>query len=532
MTQSVPKLSDRAFFIIALATGLCLQFYPLFLSAFQLTIWDQSDSRLIHYILEHGYQWLKGNPLHAHYLSPPVYQPHPGTLAYSELLVGAVPIYAVFRALFPAEFAYQLWMLACQTLSFASFYFLLTWALGFRRAPAVIGAFLFAFARFKSAQLGHFQLCLQFYAIFSLAFYVRALRGHPRAAQLTVVAFFCFGLQLVTSFYHAWFLSLIVFIALAGALLRPATRTLIIDRARAQWGAHLIGFAVIALILAPFFPTLLAAKRELGPRAFEEVSQLLPRLASWFYMGAESVLYGWTAQWSVFKLPMEHEQRLACGWITMALLAYGTWKYRCSSGRGAFSFLLGVTAFLFIWSLQVSDYTLWRTIHFTFPAGRSIRGVSRISFWLWLPLIIGFVGWLSSALATRGREKWIYALFLLIAAEQSATSPSYPTEAPVIRARAIAVAVPKDCKEFFYLPTSMTFEPHVTHLDAMWAAEYAGIPTINGYSGGYPRGWEELYNHRPKNEEDRKRIEFELRQWYHLKGLTIRPDCWVTLALP
>jgi len=528
MTDS--KASSRAFFILALATGLMLQFYSLFFSGFQQTIWDQSDSRLVHFILEHGFQWLKGNPLDAHYLSPPVYNPHPGTLAYSELLVGALPLYAPLRIFFSPEFAYQAWMLLVQIIGFFSFYFLLTWSLNFNRMASVLGAFLFTFARFKSAQLGHFQLSLQFYAIFSIALMVRAVRGHPRAPFLIVGSYFLFGIQLVTSFYHAWFLSLIVFISGLAAIARPQWRTSLLKELRSQWAAHALGLVFVVAILAPFLPSLLSAKKELGPRAFEEVSQLLPRLASWFYMGKESFLYGWTAPWPMFQLPMEHEQRLGVGLFSLSLLILGTrrtLRHSSEEGKQVYRFLLGVTFFLFLWTLQVTDYTLWRTIHFTFPGGRSIRAVSRISFWLWIPLIIGLVSWISRESKLRG--KWVIGMFTIIALEQVATLPSYPTQEPVARARAVAAVIPKDCPNFFYSPLSSILEPHTTHLDAMWAALFSGIPTINGYSGGYPRGWEELYNHQAYKPEDQTRLEFELKQWFNLKGMAFRPDCWVKI---
>jgi hypothetical protein len=51
-------------------------------------------------------------------------------------------------------------------------------------------------------------------------------------------------------------------------------------------------------------------------------------------------------------------------------------------------------------------------------------------------------------------------------------------------------------KAFAYMPKKSPEPPYVIHLDAMMAAQNLAIPTVNGYSGKFPRDYaESFYSH-------------------------------------
>jgi hypothetical protein len=50
-------------------------------------------------------------------------------------------------------------------------------------------------------------------------------------------------------------------------------------------------------------------------------------------------------------------------------------------------------------------------------------------------------------------------------------------------------AAPTDCRSF-YIASEPGQPPSIVQIDAMLVAQRVGIPTINGYSGNFPPGWE------------------------------------------
>jgi hypothetical protein len=74
------------------------------------------------------------------------------------------------------------------------------------------------------------------------------------------------------------------------------------------------------------------------------------------------------------------------------------------------------------------------------------------------------------------------------------------------------------CQAFVYAPAYERDGPGVPpswklQVDAMWAALETGIPTVNGYSGTFPRGYGELWDNRAFAGAARSRIQDALQKW-------------------
>lgn len=78
----------------------------------------------------------------------------------------------------------------------------------------------------------------------------------------------------------------------------------------------------------------------------------------------------------------------------------------------------------------------------------------------------------------------------------------------------LAATVPRDCAAFVYTPPPDGWPAWRSHIDAMWAARVAGIPTLNGYSGNVPPGWK-LDECQVRTPADRARLEDAVEAWIH-----------------
>src|SRR5262249_28767940 len=153
-------------------------FYPVLFSGFERVPGDPADARLVNYLLEHTWHWLRRDPPHRDLWGPPFFYPEPNVGAYSDVLLSAGPCYWPWRALgLPPETTFHLCFLLLASLNYWSFYLFQTRCLRFPPAAAGLGAFLFAFASPRLVQVSHLQLHAHFYTVLCLYAAFRLLAG-------------------------------------------------------------------------------------------------------------------------------------------------------------------------------------------------------------------------------------------------------------------------------------------------------------------------------------------------------------------
>ncbi|MEP7067089.1 MAG: hypothetical protein ABI889_13720 [Gemmatimonadota bacterium] len=496
--------------------GLLLQFHPMLLSGLHRMQSDWGDTRLNNYILEHGYRWLLGFPGHERFWSPPVFYPAPNTAAYSDVLLGVAPFYWLWRVTgFAPDTSFQLWMLTIATLNFVSAFVLFSRGFRIRPIASVIGAMLLSFAAERTAQVIHAQLIAHFYIAIAILAVLEIFRAEPelRAGVMIVQrrTAWVFALaaataaQLYSSFYYGWFLIFALAIAALWALVRPGTRRRVLLTARANLGA-LAGAALASLLaLAPLVSHYLEAQRQVGTRSFALVETMLPRLESWAYMGPSSWLYGWIAALSGFRdLPMEHEQRLGLGVVTVMCAATGLWMARRRRDV-QFAVIVPLTMALLATEWP-GGFTLWHAAYLYVPGAGALRAVSRIGVALLIPASLGVALLIESlartlrippsrtAMRLRQRDRLRRALIAamvtgVIVVEQVQEPRSYDKSEGRARVARVANGIGAGCQLFLYTTTGGDDDPWNYHADAMWASMERGIPTINGYSGNEPPLW-------------------------------------------
>ncbi len=502
--------------IAAWIVGMLLQFHPILLSGFRRMQSDWGDTRLNNYILEHGYRWLLGSSGHEHFWSPPVFYPVQNTAAYSDVLIGVAPFYWVWRLLgFQPDTSFQLWLLTIATLNFASAFVLFTRGFRCRPLAAAVGAMLLSFASVRTAQVMHAQLLAHFYIAIAILAVLEIFRPEPvLRAGVPVVerrTWWVFALagasvaQLYSSYYYAWFLFFALLLAAAWALVLPGTRRRFLVIVRANLRALGAAAVLSALLVAPLAAHYVRAEHEVGTRRFDVVESMLPRLASWAYMGSDSWLYGWLAGLGAFHtLPMEHEQRLGLGVVTIVCAVAGLWMAR--RRRDVQLAILVPLTMALLATEWPNGATLWHVIYSLVPGAAALRAVSRIGVALLFPVSLGVALLVNSltrarrippsrtALVLRRRDARRRALVgativAAIVAEQVQQPRSYEKREGRERVARVESGIGARCQAFLYTTIDGADDPWNYHADAMWAFMDRGVPTLNGYSGNVPPQW-------------------------------------------
>ena len=75
MVMNIARIKTTLLVIGFLLLGLGCFFYPTWSTFFQNIQTDPGDTRFNNYVLEHGFQWISGNPVHKDFWSPPIFFP-------------------------------------------------------------------------------------------------------------------------------------------------------------------------------------------------------------------------------------------------------------------------------------------------------------------------------------------------------------------------------------------------------------------------------------------------------------------------
>jgi hypothetical protein len=283
------------------------------------------DSRLINYLLEHSYRWIKQEPLHREFWDIPIFYPTRNTAGFSDTLLTIAPLYWGWRATGLApDTAFQLWMLTISALNFLGGYWLLR--AGFRRSAAgsIAGAFLFAFAAPRVNQIEHQQLMPQIFIVGTIMALFAIFRGRPSTRGpltplvLWLTAGLCLVAQFYTSVYLGWFFALALVLAFAWALFLPWYRLHLIGVIREQWMAIGLGTVLSALAIRPLLNHYVMAMSEVGMPDYQAmVAASVPDWRACVYMGPGSWIWGWMPRLRLFHLlGLEQAMRSGLGLVT------------------------------------------------------------------------------------------------------------------------------------------------------------------------------------------------------------------------
>lgn len=475
----------------AWAVGVMLAFHGILLSRFALVEGDLLDSRFNLYLLEHSWLWLLRVPGQQQFWNAPFYYPARNVIAYSDTLLTVAPVYWLLRAIgLGPTTSLQWWLIVMATLNFAGAYALIRRAIRVRPTAAALGAFLFAFANVRTSQLAHPQLEPQFYTLIALYALVRVFEDdapHAPAARWLLVFAAALAAQFWAAFYYGFFLALSLGIAALCALAVPSLRVRLVQVVRRNAAATAACVALGAVLVASLASHYLAVARTIGVRPYGALAPFMPTPASWLYMGRDNWMYDTLWRGAHFTLSMPQEQQLGLGLVTTGLVIWGLWGAR-RSPLGILAIATGA-ALMLCTTVFPGGHTAWPIIFDWMPGARALRAISRVGLILLVPAAIGIALFFETALAARWRVAATLAALVFMLEQGQSVEVYSKAAARAERTRVEAMVAPS-CGTVLYAPLHgkrMTWNYQV---DGMWAGLDRHVPTINGYSGNAPAGWD------------------------------------------
>lgn len=468
-------------------------FHPTIGSGFSRLQTDLGDTRLNAFLLEHGWLWLTGRP-GVQLWSPSIFYPSPNALAFGDLMLSFAPLYWPWRLLgFGQVLSFQLWMICVAVCNFLVCFSFLRRCAGFDRLGSALGSFVISFAASRIGQLGHQQMLPIFFVIgalwsvWSLVAAAEASKADCRRPWAVAVLFGCLVAQFYGSYYNFVFASAILVATVLLALVAPTSRRILANLLRGNWRVLLAASCGALLLALPAACHYLEAAGLVGVRRPGSAFASLPRLASYLLVSGRSWWYGWMSELPPMAgLTNSHEHAIGLGFITTGCMVWVGWKTR---SRPAVRLAIAVMLLL---GLLVTHFPggirLWTILHQAYPPFQAIRAVSRIGMLLAIPAGIA-IGWLVSH-----RNGGIPGRVVLLAAalaclEQGVTTQSVEVSLVEARVREVAERLDPSTEVFFVVPKGGGRKWAWYQLDAMWAQQRTGVPTINGYGGNRPPGW-------------------------------------------
>lgn len=491
------KYKQDIFVVILLLLVILIYLLQFLGTGLESIFGDLGDARLNNYFLEHGYQYLIGN--HSSFWSAPFYYPAQNVMTYSDNHLGTLPFYSLFRLLdYDIETSYQLWMILIFLLNGISTYVILR-LFKFNILGSFSGALLFAISAPVMLKTGHFQLIPRF--MVPIIFYA----GLKYVESFNIKYFYIFSFAFVYQFYigiYIGFFAIISFIILLPLMFvyiknNHNLKSIFNKKYISQF--VLISILSVVLLYLLFSPYL-AYKEVSGGRSWDEIASMLPRLASWIYTSG--------SYFNIFNtigthLPMQHEHIIFLGVVPYVLFFTIIFLYSKKSDSEFFAEYKNIilvslaTIFLiFLVTLFIGGGSLYKYTFYQIPGFDAIRAVTRIMLFLAFPfaVLLAFMITIISKSNFNFLNKIGLLGFILLfgAFEQYRVNiATYDKHQAQERYLNIYQEI-KDISDYdliYVQRTKPSSSFYADELDAMFVSLMINKPTINGYSGNTPQGY-------------------------------------------
>jgi len=340
---------------------------------------DAIDARFNIYILEHGYSYLTGR-LDSYWNAPFMY-PEANVIAYSDNLLGTLPLYALFRAWGLDIFkSFQMWFILMCILNYLSAYYFFRAAFKDKLA-AVLGAFVFAFSLSLFSQITHAQLFPRF--PIPLAFLFAFRFGESAKPSFLALALISVVYQFYCGVYLGFFLALSIGIYLFSFIISKEFRKSI--PVKSDWWLKvtvpsIICGGLLLFLLLPYYKK----QQEFSKEAFREIFRTIPSPDSYIYSFPGSVLWGFLNTKPAGSLAYwDHE--IFPGFIPLvALILVLAWcsicrfhprfRFPIASSKARFFATAAITILIYT---RFGDFSVYKAIY-QLPGFSSLRSITRI----------------------------------------------------------------------------------------------------------------------------------------------------------
>ncbi len=455
---------------------------------------DLFDARFNSVILEHLYQWVRGEV--PSLWSPAFFYPFENVLAFSDNHFGSGWSYILFRlAGLQREYAYLAWFIVGKLLNFWVTFYVFR-RLGFSVLAAGVGAFVFTFALPALPKEAHAQLTYRFAVPLAFLAMYQFLQSKNIFAFVRVI--FWLLIQFLCSIYLGVFLiyllgiMTLVWILSKKEYLFRHWKTGQSHSKTAIGTAWIFIFLLCGVIFALLYQYQIVSLEYGFNRSLVEITSMIPTTSS-YLIADGSLLTKWIGQsFAQVSMRYEHQMFFGLGLFLVGMLGI-YYLYRGGVhqqlGRVSAWTLVG----LIVLTFSIHGYSIYRVLLYL-PGVGSVRAVSRIVLIMLLPL--GIIAAIAIDSVQQRFNKWqtrwamLIALVLLVVAESIFYQP-YSTGISkwVDRQNDLNARLPSyDLKDPIIFVTGNPDDPHMkaVELDGMIFAQDRHLPTLNGYSGNVP----------------------------------------------
>lgn len=504
MKKVIKKLIPFSIPLLLLLIGLYLVPIKIFEPNFTKIIGDMGDARFNNYILEHGYKYLHGE-VYSFWDAPMMY-PIKNVIAFSDNLLGTMPIYSFFRFIgYDRETSFQYWIISLFVLNFICFYLVLfRWSKN--NILSAVSAYIFAFGIYNIAHLYHVQVLPKFIAPFVIYWFWRFLSKHK------LKYFLYSSLGLVYQFYCVIYLGFfliygLLFFFIAYFIIFK-NRDFFANFRKIKYSLYFFFIVAISAILLSFLliPYINITKVT-GMCHYEDIVSNIPRPISYFFTPLASKSWHILSLHSQYAFPnwwIQFNFVGALPWIGIILSVFLMFSKKNNAEQKKFNiFLLLSLALNISFCLNINDYSLYKFI-FYLPGFSSMRSINRILNIQIMFFLFIFVFAFNDLLKTKKVVKSIIFLLPILVVVDNLIDVNKLKRFDKLNSQNkvneivqnISSQYNKKFKAIAYMPiiskptgTDIHQKLIELNISSMLAAQELNIPIVNAYTGHYPKNY-------------------------------------------
>lgn len=480
--------------IVMLLIGVWL--FPLDIIQRDLSVMpgDKGDSRFNNYILEHGYNFLKGDV--KNYWDAPFMYPEKLTIAYSDNLLGTVPLYALFRFMHcDRQTSFQLWFIALFVLNFLCCYWALKkWSNSILLSS--VGAYIYAFSIFILTHMNHAQVFPRFMIPLILYWFWNWIKNKNIKSFYYLAAGVVF--QFYCGIYLGFFTIYILLFAIIGHLIVYRDKQLFTWMLQNKNGIrHLVTTIAAIVTLLPMFVPYIEISSRFGYRDFNEVLSYIPSWRSYFSAIPESTIWRFLS-WHI----RDHSQNWWELFLFPGLIAYlgiilFPFVYKRADNRKELLFLLVSLFFLIMFSTNFNGFTLYKLV-FNLPGFGSMRSINRIINAEIILFVLLMVAVLKFVEKSRWKNLLLFLPFLVVIDNSTSYwERQYKKQEVQQSEKETKDRIQKYItgnKAIAYQHYNLRGQEAYSHLDVMIACQDLNVSCVNAYTGLYPDKYKGFFN--------------------------------------
>ena len=470
--------------------GIIYFYRKFFFSNFDLVNGDQGDGRFVALVTNHWFRVFTGE---SNWQSLDVFFPTDQTIGLSDLKILLAIPHLVFRIFgFDIFLSFTFTTMIFTFIGYISLYILLTRYFKIQFLISIFASFLFTFSSPNVIALSsHPQLFTIYLTPLLLIGFAKILKKRNTLLNI-ILTFLLLGLIFSTAVYIFIFiiLSLLIFTFLYGILEIKST-SIRVYLELIDFRSMLFALSSLLLGMSPGLWVYLPTRNTQGGRDISEILEYASSPINILNVGDNNLIWSKVLEYFNYLLNINlGSDELSLNPTPFLILFVSIISLLVYKMNKLPTILLLTAGFNLILISKFGKFAPWELLH-QLRGLDSIRAISRFNLLTNLILIIAL------AVATNMYLKRIsfnwfiifpFASVLLLEQIQidNNFSISRKEQSDIIE---LAKAYPIEC-DIFYINSYLTDKPQsFIQNDAFLISQVSGLPTLNGYSGVYPPGW-------------------------------------------